>query len=54
MIDPIIDRSPEQKRMRVEQLRKELFDMGFSVVPTEWMREQFWKNKVAKAMEAAE
>ncbi len=37
MIDPIIDRSPEQKRIRVEKLRVELADLGYSVVTTTWL-----------------
>lgn len=36
--DPIIDRSPFQKQMRLEKLRLELFELGYSVVPTEqWL-----------------
>lgn len=35
--DPIIDRSPEQKKARVKQLRAELLDLGYSVVKTEWL-----------------
>ncbi len=36
-IDPIIDRSPDQKLMRVAKLRAELSDLGYSVVTTEWL-----------------
>lgn len=35
--DPIIDRTPSQKRKRIEKLRLELQSMGFSIVPTEWL-----------------
>lgn len=35
--DPIIDRSPTQKRLRVNVLRAELLDLGYSVVTTEWL-----------------
>jgi hypothetical protein len=35
--DPIIDRSPEQKRMRVDKLRAELKDLGYSVVLTSYL-----------------
>jgi len=35
--DPIIDRSPEQKQMRVDKLTSELLDLGYSVVRTEWL-----------------
>jgi hypothetical protein len=35
--DPIIDRSPAQKLMRVDKLRAELADLGYSVVSTEWL-----------------
>lgn len=37
MIDPIIDRSPEQKRIRVDALRAELKSMGYSVVSTSYL-----------------
>ena len=40
MIDPIIDSSAEQKRMRVDRLRIELFDLGFSVVTTAWLHNE--------------
>lgn len=35
--DPIIDRSPAQKVMRVNKLRAELLDLGYSVVKTDWL-----------------
>lgn len=37
MIDPIIDKSPEQKAMRVNALRAELKDLGYSVVLTSYL-----------------
>jgi hypothetical protein len=37
MADPIIDRSAAQKLARVEQMRRELLKMGYSVVRTEWL-----------------
>jgi hypothetical protein len=38
MEDPIIDRSPEQKRARMEVLRVELAELGYSVVTTVWLQ----------------
>lgn len=35
--DPIIDRSPVQKQMRVDKLRAELKEFGYSVVPTNYL-----------------
>jgi hypothetical protein len=35
--DPIIDRSPQQKRARMEMLRVELAELGYSVVTTKWL-----------------
>ena len=37
--DPIIDKSPEQKRIRVLQLRTELALMGYSVVRSKWLQQ---------------
>ena len=37
MIDPIVDRSPRQKRIRMEALRAELAERGYSIVETEWL-----------------
>lgn len=42
--DPIIDRSPEQKKLRIERLTGELHGLGFSVVKTEWLRALVMKN----------
>jgi hypothetical protein len=36
--DPIIDRSPAQKRARMEVLRVELAELGYSVVTTVWLQ----------------
>lgn len=38
MTDPIIDRSPQQKRQHIDKLKAELLEHGFSVVPTEWLK----------------
>lgn len=40
--DPIIDRSPAQKQMRVNQMSAELELLGYSIVPTEWLRAKVW------------
>jgi hypothetical protein len=37
MIDPIIDRSPYQKRLHMQKIRSELAGMGYSIVETEWL-----------------
>jgi hypothetical protein len=37
MEDRIIDRSPDQKRIRMEKLRVELAELGYSVVTTTWL-----------------
>lgn len=42
----LIDRSQTQKRMRVEKLKVELLELGFSVVPTEWLKSMFWEAKL--------
>lgn len=34
---PLLDRSPAQKAARVDQLREELKDLGYSVVSTNWL-----------------
>lgn len=36
--DPIIDRSSAQKLIRVDKLRQELAGLGYSIVPTDWLR----------------
>lgn len=35
--DPILDKSPQQKRDRLQKLRVELAQMGYSVVSTRWL-----------------
>lgn len=49
--DPVIERSPHQKKARLLKLRGELLEMGYSVVRTEWLQAQLDK---APSMEAAE
>lgn len=53
MSEIIIDRSPEQKRKRLEQLRLEIDQLGYAVVPKEWVKETFWKLKIGAANEKA-
>jgi hypothetical protein len=36
--DVMIDRSPIEKAIRVEKLRTELLDLGYTVVSSEWLR----------------
>lgn len=36
--DPIIDRSPEQKQIRVDKLTAELLSLGYSVFKTDALR----------------
>jgi len=38
-MDLIIDRSPEQKRIRMEKMRAELAGMGYSIVETQWLKD---------------
>jgi hypothetical protein len=57
MEDQIIDRSPEQKRIRMERLRVELAELGYSVVTTKWLHAMlatvdFYTG--SRALEAAE
>jgi len=44
MIDPIIDRSPAQKRMLMEKMRAELAGMGYSIVETGWLNATLLSN----------
>lgn len=37
MNDATVDMSPEQKRIRMEKLRIELAELGYSVVTTKWL-----------------
>lgn len=52
MTDPIIDLSPRQKELRVEQLRRELFKLGYSVVETQWLHSEI-ENALRKIAVAA-
>ena len=36
--DMIVDRTPLEKAIRVEKLRTELLDLGYTVVSSEWLR----------------
>jgi len=44
--DIIIDRSPLEKSIRVETLRIELSDLGYSVVSTEWLQRKLVAEKI--------
>jgi hypothetical protein len=44
MIDPIIDRSPKQKRLRMDKIRDELASMGYSIVETGWLKATLLAN----------
>jgi hypothetical protein len=52
--DPIIDRSSAQKLWRVEKMREELRQMGYSVVTTEWLASALRYQPPALWGEAAE
>ena len=52
MIDPIIDRSPQQKRLRMEALRAELAVLGYSIVETEWLRATLFETRQRLARDA--
>jgi hypothetical protein len=51
MEEPIVDMSPEQKRMRVEKLRAELLGLGYSVVKTDWLHMILDQATASLAME---
>jgi hypothetical protein len=42
----IIDRSPLQTAIRVETLREELSDLGFTVVSTEWLQRKLVNEQI--------
>lgn len=44
MIDPVIDRSPAQKRARFDMMRDELDQMGYSIVETSWLKATLLSN----------
>ena len=52
MRDPIVDMSPDQKRMRVEKLRVDLGQFGYSIVRTEWLHALLDQAAASKKMEA--
>lgn len=59
MNDSIIDRSPVQKALRVDRLRAELKDLGYSVVATSYLTglmaqaKRLYPNKRIYRMKAA-
>lgn len=53
MIDPIIDRSPEQKRLRLQKLKTELAELGYSVVETEWLNAILLAHRVRESRRIA-
>lgn len=53
MIDPIIDRSPEQKRLRLQKLKTELAELGYSVVETEWLNAVLLTHRVRESRRIA-
>jgi len=56
--DVIIDKNPRQKALRVDALRAELKDLGYSVVSTRWLAGLIVQAQrlghVERTMEAAE
>jgi hypothetical protein len=42
----IIDKSPLQQAIHVEDLRVELSDLGFTVVSTEWLQKKLVADKI--------
>ena len=44
--DIIIDRTPLEKAIRVESLRMELFDLGYTIVSTEWLHRELVAKKI--------
>jgi hypothetical protein len=44
--DIIIDRSSLQTAIRVETLREELSDLGFTVVSTEWLQRKLVNEQI--------
>jgi hypothetical protein len=47
-IDPIIDRSDEQKRLRVDEMRLELAEYGYSIVTTRWLGDVLRTNEALR------
>ena len=48
LYDIIIDRSPLQRSIHVEDLRAELSDLGFTVVRTEWLHRKIIEEQIRK------
>lgn len=46
--EPIVERSAEQKAIRVDRMRAELHELGYSVVTTEWLHRQLGEEKAAE------
>lgn len=46
--DIIVDRSPLQKSIHVEDLRIELSDLGFTIVSTAWLQNKLVAEKLHK------
>lgn len=38
VLQGVVDRSADQKLIRIASLRAELHDLGYSIVTTEWLR----------------
>jgi hypothetical protein len=43
--EQVIDRSADQKQERVKKLSRELLDMGYSVVKSDWLEAVMMQNK---------
>lgn len=50
--DRIVDRSPGQRRLRIEIMRIELKGYGYSVVRTDWLADAYKRIPVAQRVEA--
>jgi hypothetical protein len=48
MNDIIIERSPLAQAIRVETVRSELSDLGFTVVRTEWLHRKIIEEQIRK------
>lgn len=49
--DPVIDKSPAQKRLRVELMRLELKGYGYSIVRSDWLQNAYKRFPVAERFE---
>lgn len=45
MQEPVIDRSADQKQERIKKLSLELWDMGYTVVKSDWLNSVLVQNK---------